>query len=706
MLRRMMASALAMTGVAYAQTAPTTESATTAAPTTSSSDRTSYDAAFFAQYNPQTALDMVNQTPGFSLNGGDDRRGFSGAVGNLLIDGVRPTSKSQSLSGILSRIPANQVVRIEVLRGAAVSGDASGQSTLVNIVRTPNAGSGVWTAGVEWMDEQDVAPRGDASYSGRTGQVEWGLGASLYSQHRSLPGWRRIYDQSGNLTAFADTPSNPRDLWEENLNGNLAFPLLGGRVSTTAQVHHYEFDVLNQFLYDDPLGADIENDNSVFGEQQNDFEVGVNYDRDIGEWTLALVGLLNRRRYESHENFFLDNIPDAFTLRQIQDLRSDTGETIGRFSLARPLGDRHRIEFGAEAALNTLEQRLELTRDENGGGPTPFIIPNSNSRIEENRAEFFVNETWRPAERWSVESRLAYETSTLNFSGDTENEVELAFWKPSIQVSRTVGENNQLRFRVYRDVGQLNFGDFVSAAAIADSLINGGNPALVPQTDWRAELGADLRFGQAALSLTLTRHFYQDVADLVPLTAPNPDEDPLDPNDDLLRFDGPGNIGDADATSLDVTFSTPLDWFLPGGRININGYLWDTEVTDPLTGRHRIISNRPESNINVEFRQDIPSWQIAWGFNASKQGEAQAYRFNEIDTSEEGPYIDMFVETTALPNDTKLRFWLVNAFDGTVNRDRRFYNSPDRTGPNTSRDWRERAFEHAPWFIIEMTGTF
>ena len=86
MLGRMMVSALALTGVAYAQEPPTTP-AQQAAAAANSSDRTAYDAAFFAQFNPQNALDMINQTPGFSLNGGEDRRGFSGAVGNLLIDG-------------------------------------------------------------------------------------------------------------------------------------------------------------------------------------------------------------------------------------------------------------------------------------------------------------------------------------------------------------------------------------------------------------------------------------------------------------------------------------------------------------------------------------------------------------------------------------------------------------------------------------------
>ena len=42
------------------------------------------------------------------------------------------------MSDILQRIPAGQVVRIELLRGGA--GDASGHAIAANIVRTPSAG--------------------------------------------------------------------------------------------------------------------------------------------------------------------------------------------------------------------------------------------------------------------------------------------------------------------------------------------------------------------------------------------------------------------------------------------------------------------------------------------------------------------------------------------------------------------------------------
>ncbi len=698
MFGRMMASAFALTGVAYAQTtppAPTNEAPAT--PATSSADLMAYEAAYFAQFNPQNALDMVRQTPGFSLDGGDDRRGFSGAVGNLLIDGVRPSTKSQSLDGILSRIPAGQVVRLEVLRGAAVAGDASGQAVLLNVVRTPSAGSGLWEAGTEYTSRDVAAPRGELSYSGRNGNFEYGVGASIFSQYRDLPGWRRYYDETGALEANVDTP-HPQDFREATLNGNIAFPLAGGRVSATSQVNWWRFHAdRDYFATAAGTGDPLETLSNMFEESRGSAEIGVNYDRDFGPWSLELIGLVNRARYEGEEIGSNIDFVGSDDFAYLQEVKQDIGESILRGTLSRALNSQHRIQVGGEGAFNSLDQELVFAID---GAPLP--IPNSNVLVEEERAEFFGAHTWRLSENWSLDSRLAWETSTLTFTGDDNQTVELAFWKPSVQITRTFAGNNQLRFRYYRDVGQLDFGDFVSAAAVADDLIAGGNTDLVPQTDWRAELGADLRFpGGAALSLTLTQHQYSDVADLVTLTSDS--GTPGDPSDDIT-FDAPGNIGDAEALSLDVNFSSPVP-FVRGGRITVEGFLWDTEVIDPLTGQSRIFSNQPESWIEISFRQDLSDWRMAWGVEIQKQGETQAYRFNEIDTGEEGPWVDFWVETTALPNNTRLRFWVANAFDGTINRDRRFFQG-DRNGPPGRRDLRERHFAEAPWFILELSGSF
>ena len=130
---------------------------------------------------------------------------------------------------------------------------------------------------------------------------------------------------------------------------------------------------------------------------------------------------------------------------------------------------------------------------------------------------------------------------------------------------------------------------------------------------------------------------------------------------------------------------------------------------DPVTGETRIISETPESEIDIQFRQDLTSLRLAWGVSIYKQGEFQVYRFNEVDTNEEGPWVDVFVETTALPNDMKLRLWAANITDGTINRDRLFYGdaiNPNRNGPLNRRDLRQRQFAEAPWFILELTGTF
>jgi len=692
MIGRMMVSALALTGVAYGQETQTPHEAAVTPPM-SSSDRLMYDAAYFAQYNPQNALEMVRQVPGFTLDGGEDRRGFSGAVGNLLIDGVRPSTKSQSLDGILSRIPVNQVVRIEVLRGSLVAGDASGQSILLNVVRTPTAGSGLWEAGFEITSRDVFAPRGELSYSGRNGNVEWGLGGSIFSQYRDLPGWRVFFDSAGNPDGRMETPS-PRDFRETTVNGNIAFPLFGGRLSATSQWNWWRFHADNDFYRLNQDGSFRWSLESVFEEQRRGYEVGVNYDRDFGPWSMSLIGLANRRVYTSEEDGDYVNQPIS---TYFQDVRQDTGETIVRGTLARPLGARHRIEFGGEAAVNTLDQALVYAED-----AVIFDFENDNVSIEEERAELFVSETWRPIENWSLETRVNWETSTLNFSGDTNNVVELSFWKPSIQLSHTFMGNNQIRARVYRDVGQLDFGDFTDAASVADGLVAGGNPELVPQTAWIGELGADLRFpGDAALSLTLSHQRISDVSDLVRLTSSN--GTPADTSDDFF-YDAPGNIGDGEMTRLDVNFSTPVP-FVEGGRLTIEGMLRDTEVTDPVTGETRIISYTPESRYEINFRQDLTDLKFAWGISIFKEGEFRAYRHNETDTNEEGPWIDVFVETTALPNNMRLRAWAANLFDGDVNRDRRFF-TPDRSGTFLSQDVRMRQFASAPWFILELSGRF
>src|SRR3954452_17326936 len=120
---------------------------------------TTYEAAFFAQYAPRTALDIAQRVPGFTLDlgnnqagNGNDVRGFAGTAGNVVINGARPSSKAETLDTTLSRIPAQQVVRVELSSGDLFGSDYSGKSQVLNIILSQQGGidANVTAAGRRW----------------------------------------------------------------------------------------------------------------------------------------------------------------------------------------------------------------------------------------------------------------------------------------------------------------------------------------------------------------------------------------------------------------------------------------------------------------------------------------------------------------------------------------------------------------------------
>ena len=94
-----------------------------------------YPASYFADARPNTAYDMISRLPGFAFDDGNSLRGFAGTAGNVLIDGQRPTSKTDDLQSILLRIPAANVERIDLIRGGAPGIDMQGLTVVANVIR-------------------------------------------------------------------------------------------------------------------------------------------------------------------------------------------------------------------------------------------------------------------------------------------------------------------------------------------------------------------------------------------------------------------------------------------------------------------------------------------------------------------------------------------------------------------------------------------
>lgn len=243
--------------------------------------------------------------------------------------------------------------------------------------------------------------------------------------------------------------------------------------------------------------------------------------------------------------------------------------------------------------------------------------------------------------------------------------------------------------RLFREVGQLDFTDFVSTASLADDIINGGNPDLRPQSDWVAEVEGDLRFANdAALGVRLFHHWLDDVVDFIPVGPPG------------VPIDAPGNIGSGTMDGVELSLRLPLKRVLPDGTLTVGTTWRDTDVVDPLTGEHRRISDFVESELKVELRQDLNAAKLAWGLSFYGVTPDYDYRSAEVDSFRELRRLDAFIETTWIA-DTKIRLFLQNVLDDSEQRDRRIY-TPDRNGVLSLRETSH--FFPEMWWMLTISG--
>src|SRR5690606_27619495 len=138
---------------------------------------------------------------------------------------------------------------------------------------------------------------------------------------------------------------------------------------------------------------------------------------------------------------------------------------------------------------------------------------------------------WRPHADWSIEGGMRVETSALRQSGDTPMERDFVYLKPRLAAYWERDDRDSFHLGLSREVGQLDFEDFVASAALDTGAVSAGNAELEPDKTWRLVAGWERRFrDDGALGMTWTHERIADVVDRVLVAS----------GDDV--FDAPGNI--------------------------------------------------------------------------------------------------------------------------------------------------------------------
>jgi hypothetical protein len=650
------------------------------APATQATRTTAYEAAFFAQYAPRTALDIARRVPGFALDLGDqDTRGFAGAAGNVVINGARPSSKAETLETTLARIPASRVVRVEVGPGDLYGSEYSTKSQVLNVIMSAAGGvDGNVTVSARRLYTGKVVPDGSVSALIRKGQHSINLSAGFQNTLNHEEGTDTLRnDANGDLLEFRRKHNSYHDFnpyvsgsWALEKSATEAYRL-------NARWSPGQFD-LKQSNHVVPTGLPERDDDLIQDFDNPVFELGGDVTQPLAGGAIKLVGLATRRQRDYFERYRVRTEGGETVLGGTEQLQNaQRNETILRLNWTRSNLAGFSVETGIEGALNTLDHQVQLFDLLEGGDRVPRDLLVDQADVKEKRAEAFVRVGKQITPAIRLDAGMNYEYSKISVRGDVDlDRAPLKFWKPSLTFDWKGGKGWHGQLSVRRTVSQLDFYDFISSAELSADRINGGNPNLVPQQTWefRGTIERPL-MGEGLAKLDVGYDLVNDFQDRVLIC------DPEDPDNPLACFDAPGNIGTGKRYFARLTLDAPLDKIgLKGVRVKFDGTVQRTRVEDPISGEKRNWSDFfPDWQWNVDVRHDIGNF--SYGFNIADRDRFTFFRTDEFDTNwNGGVYMTAFVEYRPRAGTT-ITLDLDNAIETPGLRNRLIFD-PHRAAPN------------------------
>ena len=367
---------------------------------------------------------------------------------------------------------------------------------------------------------------------------------------------------------------------------------------------------------------------------------------------------------------------EAPTLTRDFLLDRKTTESVGHIDLRWRPSARLFVEGGFEGALNHLNSETTLRVN-----AASVRVPAANVQVAERRGEVFARATWRLHPTLTLEGGVRQERSTVTSEGDVVLERTLSFTKPRLAATWAPDPLNQVRLRVEREVGQLNFDDFVASPNVASTgTLLAGNPDITPQQAWVGEAAYERRFWTSAAAVVAVRHHeISDVVDRIPVRSVA----------GAVLADTPGNIGKGTRDELQASLTLPLDRFhIAAAQLKGAVTYRRSRVTDPLTGQKRDISFLHPVDWEGHFTQDLPGWKMTWGVDAFGAFRERAFRLSEVETRKQSTFVLVFVEYKPRPS------WLIRTEAGgvtqrNVKRIREVYAGPRNVSPLLYTDIRD-----------------
>jgi outer membrane receptor for ferrienterochelin and colicins len=647
----------------------------------------SYVPADFAQFAPRNALDMLNRVPGFGIKQEDSERGLGEATGNVVINGQRLSGKSNDVVTELSRIPAGNVERIDIVDGATLNiPGLSGQ--VANVIVRSTGISGQWAYRPEFRSffTDPLFTRFEVSVSGTKGPVQYTIGLDNRGNRSGAGGPTWIYNPGGTLA----------EVRREEWRGNADEPRLSGRFAFAGPgTAKGNLNLLYSRLYYDYLETGsrttdgVERARRVTEDQHgNNYELGGDYEFALGKGRLKLIGVGRGNRYPD-EATVVTTFADGTTLGDRFTQIGDERELIGR-SEYRWNSRGAEWQISAEGAFNSLDNTSRLFEMNSNGTFDEIPLPGGIAKVEEDRYEIVGSYGRSVAANVTMKLSAGGEYSQLAQVG--AGGTTRTFYRPKGELSTAwkVSPRTDVNIKLARRVGQLNFFDFLASVDVTTDTETSANPDLVPEQSWDLDIEGVRNLGTlGSTTLRLYGRQIDDIIDYIPIGA---------------NGESPGNLDNAIVYGILSRSTLNLDrigW--TGARLDAEVQLQESRVEDPLTGEQRSISNDLLRAGSVSIRYDIPKSDWASGIDASYQINALRYRLTEVGRLWEGPvWGDLYIEHKNVAGLT-VRAGLYNLFSADSMWSRTVYEGR-RTDPVAFVEERDRSI--GPIFSFSVRGKF
>ncbi len=657
---------------------------------------TVYGPEFYARYSPRSALDMVQQTPGFTITESAEKRGLGQGGANVLINSQRISSKATSAQDALTRISADRVVRIEIVDGARLNiPGLSGY--VVNVITRGGAMTGRW----EWSPElrEDRTPRLERGKLFVSGDLAgWNYTASILHDQKgdTVAGPEYVTD---NRKVVYDTRLERDETDDERLQGSLdlSHEALDGAVANLRLLAYREDKTQRELSL--RSGTRLP-DRARFYEKADEIdnlEIGGDYEFGVGPGRLKLIGLHQTQKTAPHEGVLVDYLGVRPRTGSRVATEGESGESIvrGEYSLSANKTDWQVSLEGAFNYLDTSGQFYTLS----GADYVLVPVPGTDSRVEERRAEAALVHSRPLTDKLSAQASLGVEYSELAQSGANGLTREFVRPKGFLALSWAFHDNWDATFRLERAVGQLDFANFVTSVTLNnDQQTSGGNPNLVPEQSWDKEIVVN---GKTPLTGPVKIRLYhrdiEDVNDKILISRI------VNPDNSITILEGAGNLDSAVDYGIELSGTYSLAAILPGAKLDWLYLLSEQRVEDPITGQTRMLNQVDFDRIDLKFRQDIPDSYWAWGADFLAYRGSGLWRIDQrVHRLDHGGALDVYVQNkNVFGLDAKLRLNNLLNEDDTLGR---LVYAGTRADPLS---YEERRFRHrGKSVVLTVSGSF